>query len=792
MKNNNRARKKPIHRIVSVATAAIMAASLMPLGEMWQGVRFLSSQIAAFAEGEVAVTVTKTINTAKEFVEYSNIWNTENDEYKTNGEFDSTKYNAAVAAHANDVIELAFSGGSTQDEFTNEENGTFCSIGSEAYPFTGIILINTGAVGTLNLEKPLFNYLGDSAKILRKGNVGEGSVYTFYPSTLDSYEISISRTEDYTGLPVLANYVLPTLQEGETAREWIVQIDSFSNNSYSYGGIVGTIKSGASPCLSVIYNDGSSKAWKGAGNIGRIVCDMEASSTLTVKNLTGNAGVEVTTGNGNAGGIAGSMETGSKIILKDSHTNTASTITAGGSGSYAGGLAGYCNGGTIEIDENTASYTIEHILTGTAGAGGIFGKYVTAGGELDLSKYSMNCTLQSGGNVGGVFGELNNIAAQGVTDPIVFTLKGSDSGTTRNFLQSSHTETKATNYGGLVGMYQAGKLTDSLVIKDISTSPANSGKSDYYGGAVGKINGIAYVELDNFWAGNCANPSNATFGGVVGCADEAFVKAENVSISTNSASAYTGGGVVGHMEKGVLQLVGTTDLSGTTASEGNTNGQILGYRDSALVFASNGWQLTRGTAASVDDIGTWGEVVRFSSDFSQDDVLTISGHSVTLTDASVTISASGDVSAEEAFARFALNNQIRTSSGVLTVGANAGSLYQTDITMGTVNLTGTGIIGLTRDGSDKYLDYQGTITGSTGSTVTLAIGETYGVRKSDNDSTTDATTAEDGSGQIYRHRYLGLIGKTSGATTISDISLQGCINTDTKADDSYYIGIDRK
>ena len=788
MKQSNVTKKRPIHRAVSIATAAIMAASLMPLNEMSDGAAFLrdgaaflSSQVIAFAEGEEAVSVTEVISTAARFVEYSNIWNPDNEDYKTDGVFDSAKYEAAVTSHANDVIELAFSTGSTQGAFTNEDNGTFYSIGDENHPFTGIILINTDALGTLNLEKPLFNYLGDSAQILRKN--GDGP---YYLSTLNPYEITISRTEDQTGLPILANYVKPTLGENETAREWKVKIDSYSGNSNSYGGIIGTVLTGSTPCVSVIYNDGGADVWKGSGNVGRIVCDMEEASTLTIKSLTNasseGVGVNVSTDNGHAGGIVGSMGQNSKIILSDAHTNTASMITAGGTDGYAGGLAGYCEGGSIELDTN--SYSIAHTLTGGAGAGGVFGYYQTAGGELDLSDYSVNCTLSSGGNVGGIFGVLNNAAAEGETDAVSFTLKGSDDSSSQNLLYSSHTDTKATNYGGLIGMYQAGKLTDSLVIQNISTSPTNSGNSDYYGGAIGCIDGVAYVELEDFWATNCANPSNGTFGGVVGSADEAFVKSENITISTSGSASYTGGGVVGQMNNGVLQLVGTTDLSGTTATAGDTNGQILGVRDSALVFASldeddNEWSLIRGAAAPVDDIGTWGEVVRFSSDFSQDDVLTIADHMVTLAD------ASGSISSEETFAAFALNNQIRTSSGVLTVGSGAASLYQTNITMGTVDLTDTGLIGLTRDGSDKYLDYQGTITGGN---VTLAIGQEYGKRIV-NDAETSASTAEEGSGQIYRHRYLGLIGKTSGATTISGTTLQGIINADTKADESYYIGL---
>ena len=192
--------KKPARRILSAATALVIASSVLPISDMWNGAKILTTNLIAYAEGEEEVSII-TISTAKEFVEYSQFWDPDNDIYKTDGAFDSTKYEAGVTAHANDIIELAISSGATQGKFSNDENGDFCSIGTSAHPFIGTILINTGATGTLNLEKPLFDYLGDSARILLKPTSG----VTIYPSTLDnqpSYEIAISRTENNTGLPI--------------------------------------------------------------------------------------------------------------------------------------------------------------------------------------------------------------------------------------------------------------------------------------------------------------------------------------------------------------------------------------------------------------------------------------------------------------------------------------------------------------------------------------------------------------------------------------------------------------
>ena len=764
--------KKPARRILSAATALVIASSVLPISDMWNGAKILTTNLIAYAEGEEEVSII-TISTAKEFVEYSQFWDPDNDIYKTDGAFDSTKYEAGVTAHANDIIELAISSGATQGKFSNDENGDFCSIGTSAHPFIGTILINTGATGTLNLEKPLFDYLGDSARILLKPTSG----VTIYPSTLDnqpSYEIAISRTDNNTGLPILANNVIHTLGEDETPKEWKVKLQQFSGSNNSYGGIIGTACSGSKTCISIDYDNTNSDIWTASGDVGRICCTMEINSELEVKSLSGSASTSVIAENGNSGGIVGTMNSGSKVKLSDAHSGIVSTITAGGSANYAGGIVGYCDNGSVEV---SSSYNIDHIINGTAGSGGLYGYYSTNSSvELDTSGYSMNCTVKGSGNIGGLIGYLYN-----KNTSANITIKGSDTSSSRNYLTSSHSETNAANYGGLIGQYKSDSLSGTtLKIENISAETANSATSTYYGGAIGKIDGAAYVETDNFCLYNASDADSAVFGGAVGYAGDAFVVVKDLKAS---ASDFTGGGVIGHLGNGVLQLVGTTDLSGAKPKTGDNNGQIVGYRDSALVFASlndsSEWKLKRCSAVAVDDIGTWGEVIRFNSDFVQENVLSIADHTVTLGTPYATITD------EETFAKFALNNQIRESTSVINVGSGANSLNTTSITISNnIDLSNTGLIGLTRDGSNNNKDYSGSISGS--GKIKLAIGQAYGVR---GDSETAATTAEAGSGQIYRHQYLGLVGETSGATTISGITLYGNINAVAQKDEAYFVGM---
>ena len=308
----------------------------------------------------------------------------------------------------------------------------------------------------------------------------------------------------------------------------------------------------------------------------------------------------------------------------------------------------------------------------------------------------------------------------------------------------------------------------------------SAGGAEYFGGLIGKADDDSYIRLENVSvsASGCKNVTS--FGGIAGYADKAFIDAENVTVNTNGD--FIGGGIIGNMNGGVLRLGGTTDLTGTKAAGG---GQIIGTRGAALIYAQNGWQLNRGEAASFDDIGTWGEVLRLSSSLREDNIFNINEteHTVTVKRAGTTVGSLAE------FAVLALNMQlnsgISSDSTLLfeSTSTTSTSLLSSDITLNcNIDLSGTGITGLTRDDGENDA-YTGTFNGS-GHTITLAVGEPYGYRSN---TALAAGDASDGNGRIYRHYYSGLFAKTENIT-FNNLIVDGIINVKYTDNARYYIG----
>ena len=276
-----------------------------------------------------------------------------------------------------------------------------------------------------------------------------------------------------------------------------------------------------------------------------------------------------------------------------------------------------------------------------------------------------------------------------------------------------------------------------------------------------------------------------TFGGLVASADNSFIDAENVCVKVSGY--YKGGGLVGSLKKGVLRMSGATDLTNAKPSspgggEETKVGQIVGYRDDALIFAQSDWNFTRcvpetDNKIEVDDIGGWGEVIRLSSSkltglFTVDETK----HEVTVNKPSTSYTEIGSVLD---FAKTALCFQIAENDYIKfgQFGEPAETwetIKSKDITIKSdIDLSGTGITGLTRDNdvgsSEKKFEYSGTIqtqSGVANKTITLAVGEEYG---------TPGEGVTQGKGRIYRHKYNGLIGFADGAT-VKDLNIAGNIN----------------
>lgn len=660
-----------------------------------------------------------TINTSEQFVEYSK------------------NYEADPAKYQNIDVSIAITSGNL-DNLVG-----FVSIGTAQYPFAANIKVTSDSEFKLTLDQPLFAYIYDSANI--------------------NTDVIISRSlpvsGDVSDSALFAEHVIHDTEKNTTA-QWSV---SLMNAEAAFSSVIGTLGENVNAKLT-ITNNADSVSVSGSGSAGLACGRMEKNSSLTVI-TSGSASYNVSSSSGNAGGMIGTMADGSAFTLNNEFALTGEVTAAG----YAGGLVGYAENASVSF-EGTAM--VSGTVSGALATGGVFGYYKSSEAEnsFDISRYSVSCTL-NGESSGGLFGKLENSGNM--------TIIKND--TEAAGISVNRTSSDKQTFGGLIGTYLSESTSNSLTISGISVSADNSaGGAEYFGGLMGKADDDSYIRLENVSvsASGCKNVTS--FGGIAGYADKAFIDAENVTVNTNGD--FIGGGVIGNMNGGVLRLGGTTDLTGTKAAGG---GQIIGTRGAALIYAQNGWQLNRGEAASFDDIGTWGEVLRLSSSLREDNIFNINEteHTVTVKRAGTTVGSLAE------FAVLALNMQLNSgtsSDSTLlfeSTSTMSTSLLSSDITLNcNIDLSGTGITGLTRDDGENDA-YTGTFNGS-GHTLTLAVGEPYGYRSN---TALAAGDASDGNGRIYRHYYSGLFAKTENIT-FNNLIVDGIINVKYIDNARYYIG----
>lgn len=660
-----------------------------------------------------------TINTSEQFVEYSK------------------NYEADPAKYQNIDVFIAITSGNL-DNLVG-----FVSIGTAQYPFAANIKVTSDSEFKLTLDQPLFAYIYDSANI--------------------NTDVIISRSlpvsGDVSDSALFAEHVIHDTEKNTTA-QWSV---SLMNAEAAFSSVIGTLGENVNAKLT-ITNNADSVSVSGSGSAGLACGRMEKNSSLTVI-TSGSASYNVSSSSGNAGGMIGTMADGSAFTLNNEFALTGEVTAAG----YAGGLVGYAENASVSF-EGTAM--VSGTVSGALATGGVFGYYKSSEAEnsFDISRYAVSCTLNRE-NSDGLFGKLENSGNM--------TINKSD--TEAADISVNRTSSDKQTFGGLIGTYLSDNTSNSLTVSGISVSADNSaGGAEYFGGLIGKADDDSYIRLENVSvsASGCKNVTS--FGGIAGYADKAFIDAENVTVNTNGD--FIGGGIIGNMNGGVLRLGGTTDLTGTKAAGG---GQIIGTRGAALIYAQNGWQLNRGEAASFDDIGTWGEVLRLSSSLREDNIFNINEteHTVTVKRAGTTVGSLAE------FAVLALNMQlnsgISSDSTLLfeSTSTTSTSLLSSDITLNcNIDLSGTGITGLTRDDGENDA-YTGTFNGS-GHTITLAVGEPYGYRSN---TALAAGDASDGNGRIYRHYYSGLFAKTENIT-FNNLIVDGIINVKYTDNARYYIG----
>lgn len=678
--------------------------------------------------------------------------------------------------HKDDKITILTSTGNTRYFVRN-----FAGLGTDNEPFCGELTIESGQTLVLNLDAPLFNNVVDTVKLN-----GDVRISRFYGNKI------LSGVTVHDNTPLIAKKVVAG---AGTKATWNISVvkpsatdDSNDGTLKQFGGMIGTMGTGSdspSLTLNVTMNqetgDNSDIALNSNSNLGLACGLMKTNSSLTfsVSNSQGSTlrNIDnIITSSGNVGGLVGEMEAGSTFTYNGSLNNIQ---TAGKniktSYGYSGGLVGKISEATVVLSSTNKPYNIRQHMVGTKGVGGIYGYFKPKSGEttITLDNYSIDGTnVQENGtgeakaeNIGGLFGEFecnhNFTISPGTTTTI----------------KSNHASVEGSTYGGLIGLYKTDSLSNILTIGALTTETKNAGKTSSYGGAIGKADTTCanYIKFNNFTLNKAYNADNLTFGGLIGKAENTFVDIET-GVTIKVDGTFEGGGLIGSLGNGVLRMSGTIDLSSAKSAvaekDAHLYGQIVGNRDSAIVFAESGLTLKRSDAVNADDIGAWGEVLRFSgkSVSGANTSEQLGGSTViTVNETEHTVTISAPVESMGSVADFAINalNKQISSGSIITIG---GTVSDSLTLSANISLVGTGLTGLTRDNdtdgkmTDSHCIYTGTFNPS-GYKITLAVGEPYGRRGNTEllTVTTDSSRTA-GDGRIYNHRYNGLFGILDAAT----------------------------
>ena len=671
--------------------------------------------------------------------------------YDIHSSDDFVAYARAYAAgdrNPKDVLNISISSGS---DITDD---TFISLGTSARPFAGTLIIPTAGVDTFRLYNcPLFDYVSTDMQI-----TGAGTVKIIREKASDTPAVGV-----LTSGALFANHVVA----GDHDASWSVALLPYSGEGEAateHGGVVGDIAANAE--VSVSFTNTSNLNVSGSGDTGLVCGNLGAGATLSVSTAGSGSAISVTSTGGNVGGLVGTMGAGATVTLNSANNSRVTAVTS--NAGYAGGIVGEVKGVTattngILLGVGVTDYAVSGSVTGTTGAGGLFGYYKDGVAAatfdlLDTFAIASDMTISSSGYTGGVFGLLENGGGS-------FTFDGNKGAETVRVTLSG-----GSSRGGVCGGYKASALTDSLILYNVKTqvTASTSSGNDLSGGLIGTVVGnAAYISVYDTYTVS----SGSMDGGLIGNLGEtgSFVDLS----STNKVEGTFDAGLIGNMPQGVLRIAGTTDFSAYTKVDW-ASGLIAKTRGRALIYATgdgegNGWTLKRNTANTIDDVRSWGEVLRTDGTIlSAGDLFTVdmTAHTVTVNGAATTMNNVTD------FAKTALNIQLNTGAGVGALQFTSGSanlsstLLSGTLTLGAnISLSSTGLTGLTRDDGNNEV-FSGTFNGGN-KTLTLATGERYGL-----DGSGNALSANSNQGNVYRHKYNGLFAEIDGAT-IQNLTVAG-------------------
>ena len=697
----------------------------------------------------------------------------------------------------------------------------YAGLGSEEAPFAGTI---TGQKPVIKANRAVFGGLSSKASVIAGQQIqwaGDGSS----PMLADVY---VMDGTDGTIPMTFTNGTGPIAGKIKgtgmfAAGNQITYRDSVSVVSNNHAGLIcNTLESGFVQITDQFsFPSNGYSVTASAGNAGGLIGQMNTGTKLTISKDAELGSLKVTASAGNAGGLTGQMDENAEIITEKAFTLTSPAVTGS---SNAGGLIGLASNVLFAGDNQKITLT-SPVVTANAGGtvGGMIGRYeLSAKGGQKLPEYiemaDPELQISQAGNgagyIGGYFGVLS------LKDNTSYTIGDKDTVSKIHVTMKHSPYIRA--YGAVAGQVVGNGVLNAVYLNnlEITSDYCGSDRTDarYHGGLIGElgasknVNAAVYLEAADIkvtdaapyvYNDNVAGTTTDTcaFGGIIGLSSQGSVsKIGDFALNTGTAELTKGGGIAGFAETGsAVELSGTTDLSKVRYAKYWSAGQIIGAQDSALIYArgdgnGNGWTLERcpGTYASQNnDIGNYGEVIRLQADGAQvglgADLIQIDAgtHQIQLKTPSDGNYLDGAVIADtDDFALFAIAWQTHGAFPIAGVTAgNYTSLQTQTITLnGDVELTGTGITGVSRDSQQDAMIYSGTLNGQAHKIV-LALGETYGLR--DGAAVTDG--AEGGGkfypykwGSYYNHTDIGLFAQTRGS--VNDLTLSGQIALSNAAD----------
>ena len=512
-------------------------------------------------------------------------------------------------------------------------------------------------------------------------------------------------------------------------------------------------------------------------NVGGLVGSMTGKATL---NVNGSITIDVATSGSTAGGFVGMMEAGTTLKISGSTITVQQVSASRVDGSCVGTLVGEATNPTFTFEKTSisagaASATTGYHLNGRL-VGGLVGK-LTYSKEGSLSVLPIVGLKLLGHNCGGLFGELYNGAAfslsytsETLLADVTFSGENGSGGGLVGYYRStaagasfsaanvrtnlSVNNQRFTMVGGFIANAdKAGGSGDtSFTFENAKASLTSGSTADCLGGFIGTVGGggNAYVTLTGCTVESCTpgadisnlgglvgklgnsvthlkvTNSNVTCdfnrdnhgktGGIVGLAEDQghLIEVDTFTLTAANIRGGNCGGLVGKMDSGVLYLHNVPDLTINDLAPGASHGWIVGNRGNALVCSKEAWTPIAGK--ELNDTGIWGQVLQLSK-FDDDLVkLDSQNHNVSIR---ALPQKAGDYYAINTltdFASVALRLQL-SPVGMLTIDSDiSGGAVNLNLNTN-IDLTGTGLTGLTRDNSvGEYYSFN--IQGN-GNTITL-------------------------------------------------------------------------